>query len=98
MNSQLKEEFAELSKALAHPHRIEIIQILADKSKNKRCMVNNLVDKLPISQSTVSQHLKILKNSGWIRGIINGPRVCYCLRENVFEKYMDYIKKLKNED
>ena len=98
MNSRMKEEFAELSKALAHPHRIEIIKILAGVSNDKRCMVNSIVDKLPISQSTVSQHLKILKNSGWIRGIINGPRVCYCLRENVFEKYMDYITKLKNED
>ena len=95
MDKSKKKEFAELSKALSHPHRLEIIKILSELDKDKQCMVRSIVDQLPVSQSTVSQHLKILKNSGWIKGIINGPSVCYCLREGVFEKYIEYIKKLK---
>lgn len=94
MKSESKKDFASLSKALAHPHRIEIIKILVNLRGDNKCMVSSIVDKLPISQSTVSQHLKILKNSGWIKGIINGPSVCYCLRENVFEKYIEYVNRL----
>jgi len=95
MDMNQKEVFAELSKALSHPHRLEIIKLLSGLKGDEKCMVKSIVNKLPVSQSTVSQHLKILKNSGWIKGIINGPSVCYCLREGVFEKYIEYVKKLK---
>lgn len=91
-------ELAELSRALGHPHRIRIIKILAElkaEGRCNQCMVGNLVDQLPIAQSTVSQHLKTLKESGWIEGRIDGPRVCYCLKENIFEHYKDLIEKIK---
>jgi len=70
------QELATLARALAHPARVRILRILAGK---KGCICGELVDALPLAQSTVSQHLKILKQAGLIRGEIDGPRICYCL-------------------
>lgn len=74
---------ADLAKALSHPVRITILRIL---SKKNTCICGELVDLLPLAQSTVSQHLKELKRVGLIRGDIEGPRTCYCLDEQVLEK------------
>ncbi len=71
-----EQKIAELCKALAHPARIAIINFLI---KKKECICSDVVNELPLSQSTVSQHLKELKNSGLIKGDIDGPRVCYCI-------------------
>jgi DNA-binding transcriptional ArsR family regulator len=51
------------------------------------------VDILPLSQSTVSQHLKVLKKANLIRGLVDGPRTCYCLNQEIFDKF----KKLAAE-
>jgi len=67
---------ADLAKALSHPVRIRILTILA---KRETCVCGEIVDLLPLSQSTVSQHLKELKRVGLIQGEIEGPRTCYCL-------------------
>ncbi len=96
MDKTKKEKLADLSKALGHTHRIEIIKILLNLHPNSKCMVSSIVEQLPISQSTVSQHLKILKEAGWIRGEIEGPRICYCLREGVFEQYIETLNALKD--
>ena len=77
------EELASLARALAHPARVRILRILAGK---KGCICGELVDALPLAQSTVSQHLKILKQAGLIRGEIDGPRVCYCLAPEVLRR------------
>jgi len=74
---------AELAKAFAHPARITIIKHLIDV---KGCIVNDLVEVVGLSQSTISQHLKELKNIGIIKGEIEGPRMCYCINENVWEE------------
>ena len=74
---------AELAKALAHPARVAILRLLAEK---KACICGDLVDELPLSQATVSQHLKELKRIGIIKGEINPPRVCYCINEAVWEE------------
>ncbi|MCK9996459.1 MAG: winged helix-turn-helix transcriptional regulator [Candidatus Krumholzibacteria bacterium] len=66
---------ADMAKALGHPGRLEILRILAGRA----CICGDIVDRMPLSQSTVSQHLKELKNVGLIRGEIEGPRICYCL-------------------
>ncbi len=71
-----EKKIAELCKALAHPARIAIINFLI---KKKECICSDVVNELPLSQSTVSQHLKELKNAGLIKGDIDGPRVCYCI-------------------
>ena len=67
---------AELAKALGHPARIAILKILLEKNA---CICGTIVEALPLSQSTVSQHLKELKKAGLVKGDIDGPRVCYCV-------------------
>lgn len=69
------EEIASLAKALAHPIRVQIVRILA---RTEGC-VSELVEQLPLAQSTVSQHLKVLKDAGLVRGTVEGPRTCYCI-------------------
>ena len=67
---------AKYAKALAHPARIAILKLLATKAT---CQCGDIVDELPLSQSTVSQHLKELKEAGLIKGEIDGAKVCYCI-------------------
>ena len=67
---------ADLAKALGHPARIAILEFLAKKDV---CICGDIVDELPLSQATVSQHLAELKHVGLIKGDIEGPRVCYCI-------------------
>ena len=77
------EGLATMAKALAHPVRIEILKILAARNV---CICGEIVAKLPLSQSTVSQHLKELKQAGLISGEIEGPRTCYCLNKKALRK------------
>ncbi|MGM0414732.1 MAG: arsenite methyltransferase, partial [Bacillota bacterium] len=81
------EEYARLAGALGNAHRVEILKILAAQPADARCMVGSLVDQLPISQSTVSQHLKVLKEAGWIIGQTDGPRTCYCLNDETARNF-----------
>ncbi|MBL7871272.1 MAG: winged helix-turn-helix transcriptional regulator [Cyclobacteriaceae bacterium] len=74
--TKTQNEVASIAKALGHPARIAILQYLAEK---KSCVCGEIVDELPLSQSTVSQHLKELKKVGLIKGEIEGPSVCYCI-------------------
>ncbi len=74
-------ELADFAKAISHPVRIKILKTLFEK---KCCICGELVDLLPLSQSTVSQHLKELKRVGLIKGTIDGPRSCYCIDEKIF--------------
>ena len=89
--SKIEIEIAEIAKALSHPARIKILKILNDLSS---CMVGSIVDLLPLSQSTVSQHLKELKRVGLIQGEIEGPKVCYCINPKVLEKAKAGFNKL----
>lgn len=77
------EEIALLAKALAHPARVQIVRMLASRTT---CVCGEIVHELPLAQSTVSQHLKILKEAGLIRGEVDGPRVCYCLEPLVLDR------------
>src|SRR5690606_26361602 len=70
------EELAALAKALGHPARVKILRILV---RSNTCICGDIVEELPLAQSTVSQHLKVLKDVGLIRGDVDGPRVCYCI-------------------
>jgi DNA-binding transcriptional ArsR family regulator len=63
-------------KALAHPARLRILDVLAGRGT---CVCGEIVDVLPLAQATVSQHLKILKDAGLLRGTVEGPRSCYCI-------------------
>jgi DNA-binding transcriptional ArsR family regulator len=74
--STKENKLARYAKALAHPARIAILEILASKAT---CQCGDIVEELPLSQSTVSQHLKELKEAGLIQGEIEGAKVCYCI-------------------
>ena len=69
-------EMAEQAKALSHPARLAILRVLADRDE---CICGEIVADLPLAQSTVSRHLKVLKEAGFIQGTVDGPSVCYCL-------------------
>lgn len=84
-------EIAALSKALGHPARIAILQFL---SEQKSCVCGDIVNELPLSQSTVSQHLKELKKVGLIKGDIEGPSVCYCVDAKALAKAKKMIDEL----
>ncbi len=72
---------ARYAKALGHPARVAILRLLVSR---QACICGDIVDELPISQSTVSQHLKELKDAGLIKGDIEGVRVCYCINESAW--------------
>lgn len=84
-------DLASLTKALGHPARIAILQFLVSR---KACVCGDIVDELPLSQSTVSQHLKELKIAGLIKGDIEGPSVCYCIDEKAWTKAKQVLNKL----
>jgi DNA-binding transcriptional ArsR family regulator len=71
------------AKALGHPARIAIVQFLAQR---KACLCMEIVEALPLSQATISQHLKELKNSGLIRGEVDGPKVYYRIDEKIWNR------------
>lgn len=84
-------ELAILTKALGHPARIAIIQYLM---KVNTCICGDIVNELPLSQPTVSQHLKELKNAGLIKGNIEGNAICYCINEVGFEKIKVFLSQI----
>ena len=77
------EQLARFAKALGHPIRLTILQYL---DKQSCCFTGDLVDVLPVAQSTVSQHLKELKDAGLIQGEVNPPKVKYCIHQENWEK------------
>jgi ArsR family transcriptional regulator, arsenate/arsenite/antimonite-responsive transcriptional repressor len=80
---QADAELAALAKAIGHPARVQILRILAGRTA---CVCGDIVDELPLAQSTVSQHLKLLKGAGLIRGEVDGPRVCYCIEPGALRR------------
>jgi ArsR family transcriptional regulator len=85
------ERLAHLCKALAHPIRLQIVQFL---SSVDACVCGDIVNLLPLAQSTVSQHLKILKEAELVQGEIDGPRTCYCLNRKTLELFKALVADL----
>jgi DNA-binding transcriptional ArsR family regulator len=83
--------FARICKALGHPTRVRIIEHLRSMD---RCICGEIVNILPLAQSTVSQHLKCLKDAGLIQGNVEGPRTCYCLNKDMLERFRQMADKL----
>jgi ArsR family transcriptional regulator len=81
-----EQDLANFAKAIAHPARIAILKVLAQKEE---CICGEIVEILPLAQSTVSQHLKALQQAGLIQGTIDGPRSCYCINWKIFSKFCD---------
>jgi ArsR family transcriptional regulator len=92
--TQREQELAAFAKALSHPARIAILKVLAQQNE---CICGQIVGVLPLAQSTVSQHLKELKNAGLITGIVDGVRSCYCINWKAFEKFNAEFNQLFNQ-
>lgn len=86
-----EERLAALAWGLAHPLRIRILQLLASR---ETCVCGEIVEELPVAQSTVSQHLKILKEAGLVQGEVDGPRVCYCINPSALDELKALVSKL----
>lgn len=80
---------ARMFKALGNPVRFQILQTLADR---QMCITQDIVDSTPLAQSTVSQHLKVLREAGLIQGEIEGPATCYCLNPEGIRWLKDQIE------
>ncbi len=95
-NSELI-ELAQFAKAIAHPARIQILEHLASKST---CFCGEIVKELPLSQSTVSQHLKALKEADLIEGEVDAPAICYCINtaklDKVYKQFKNLFSKICN--
>ena len=81
---------AELGRALAHPARVAILKAVAQRNG---CVCGEIVDLLPLAQSTVSQHLKILKEAGLIKGEVEGPKSCYCIDWEKLGRYSESFRQ-----
>ncbi len=79
-----QDRFARMCKALAHPVRVRIVRMLLGV---ETCVCGDIVERLPLVQSTVSQHLKVLKDAGLVVGTIDGPRTCYCLDREALAEF-----------
>ena len=85
------DDFAKLAWAVAHPARVQIVRLLIGR---EACVCGEIVDQLPLAQSTVSQHLKILKESGLIQGEVDGPKVCYCINPKRLKQLKTFVSRL----
>lgn len=82
---------AKYAKALAHPARVAILRILLER---QACICGDIVEELPLSQSTVSQHLKELKEAGLVQGDIDGKKVCYCIDARAWKQAQQMLHLL----
>jgi ArsR family transcriptional regulator len=85
-------ELARLAKALGHPARVAILRLLIRRGE---CVCGAIVDELPLAQATVSQHLKVLQQAGFVQGEIDGPRVCYCVNPAGVRRLVEMVASLE---
>ena len=85
---------ADVAKALAHPARVAILEFLAGQNW---CVCGDIVEELPLSQATVSQHLAELKRIGLIKGEIEGPRVCYCIDKKAWDEAKQLLSQFLSD-
>lgn len=85
------DQIARICKALGHPARIRILKYL---KQIDRCICGDIVGSLPLAQSTVSQHLKVLKSAGLIQGEVNGPSTCYCINNQTLTDFKKLVETL----
>lgn len=84
-------ELAAIAKSLSHPARIKILNVL---NRKNACITGELVELLPLAQSTVSQHLKELQSIGLIKGVVEGPKMCYCIEPKMMKKVKSAFNSL----
>ena len=89
--TELDEELAAMARALSHPARVAIVRHLAEYGS---CVCGEIVSVLPLAQATVSQHLKVLKESGFVQGEVDGPRTCYCVNPETVKRFQSLAASL----
>ena len=89
--TKANEMFVSVCGALSNPARLKIIEHLKNID---HCICGEIVDILPLAQSTVSQHLKNLKNAGLVKGMVDGPCTCYCLNREVLDSFKKMVQAL----
>ena len=90
-DEEADEELAKLAKAISHPVRIRILRLLAQEPG---CMCAVLFQQIPLAQSTISQHLKVLKEAGLIQGEVDLPRICYCAKTERLARLKELVSSL----
>lgn len=85
---------SDFARTLGHPARIAILKTLAEREE---CICGEIVEVLPLAQSTVSQHLKELKNIGLIQGTLNGPKSCYCINWDTLQQFINDFNQMAND-
>lgn len=88
-------EIAALARALGHPARVRILRLLIERGE---CICGQIVEVLPLAQATVSQHLKVLKEAGLVRGEVDGPRVCYCANPSALTRLSERLATLARSE
>lgn len=83
-----KQRLARMLKALGNPVRFQIVEFLASRTS---CITGDIVQNTPLAQSTVSQHLKVLREAGLIQGETEGPATCYCLNADGFRWLKEHV-------
>lgn len=94
VNKQAKhsiQELADLAKAVGHPARVQILRLLLERDT---CVAGEIVEQLPLAQSTVSQHLKVLREAGLITGCEDGSRICYCVDPKAIARLKELVTGL----
>lgn len=86
-----EEQIGRLCKALGHPARVRIVRLLLSV---ETCVCGDIVERLPLAQSTVSQHLKVLKDAGIVEGVIDGPRTCYGINREALAELKGLVNTL----
>ncbi len=90
-----QERFVSMLKALGNPIRFEILKFLVT---HPGCITGDIVDSLPIAQATVSQHLKVMREAGWISGVTEGPACCYCLNVDNIAWFREVVRRIMGQD
>jgi ArsR family transcriptional regulator len=86
-----EKDLGKLCKALGHPTRVRLIRILIEKGE---CISGDLADEFSLAPSTVSEHLRILKEAGLVQGTIDGPRRCYCINKDCLSYFRSLVKQI----
>jgi len=97
IHSKEQKEIAAVAKVLAHPARVAILQYI---SSQDACICGDIVDKIGLSQPTISQHLQVIRSAGLIKGSFEGKSICYCLDVDRFKElqtlFNDYFNQTVN--
>ncbi len=86
-----EEDLGNLCKALGHPARVRMLRILIDRGE---CISGDIAEEFSLAQSTVSEHLRILKEAGLVEGVIDGPRRCYCVNEDMLNYFKTLVEQV----